>query len=163
MKRIVFNISDDQEVLLDKLMKTKYLFSVSEAMRFLLVDCAERYLNNYKQVALQKLASKPTPKERATAQMDAQDERKKIKEEKWIESRRDICEVLGGSVSEDSGGHLVCIFNKFQELPGQRGIQSSVTTIPLELLTEEQITLQYMDMAGRSGLDIKEKLLAKQK
>lgn len=162
MKKIVFNVRDEQYELVLELVKRKNFFNVSEALRFCIVDTTERHLNNYKEIAKLKMKNKPTPKDKALAEMEAEDERRRLKEERVYSEKREICVALNGTEQEQNG-FPVCVFKKYTELPGNRGLEETLTTIPFENLTEEQIQLQYQDMVGLTGLDVKKRLINKYK
>jgi len=160
MKKIVFNATDEHYTKILKLMKEKGYFTVSEAMRFMIGEAIGRHIDDYKSIYRNKMSAKLSPKDKVLANLEADKVRADARKQETYLERQALCEVLGGTENMDEG-YPVCIFTKFVELPGTRGIEEHETKIPYENLTTEQVELQYTDMFGNTGAGIKHKLTNK--
>ena len=108
----------------------------------------------YVEIQKERTKNKLSPEAKAKARLEYEDEKQKIKESKVITDGTTICALLGGTIEGDN----ICHYNNYIQAPGQK-----VEIIPVEdhvsYLNQELIKVQYQNLAGQTGPEVKEKLL----
>lgn len=159
-KKIVFNIKDEQHENILKLQEKRDFFTVSETIRFCISETTSRELDNYKELEKAKLKARVTPQERLAARLQAEDARNQHKKDRVVESRVEVCESMGGRVTEENGVKM-CTYATFTESAQTKQVEKNEVTIPLEAVGDDLPQYQFRDMFGQTGDEIKKKLTKK--
>lgn len=159
-KKIVFNVKEEQYKNILKMQEKRDFFNISETLRYCISETTSRELDNYKELEKAKLKARVSPQERLSARLQAEDARNQHKKDRAIESRAEVCESMGGRVTEENGVKM-CTYATFTEHAQTKQVEKNETTIPLEAVGDDLPQYQFRDMFGQTGDEVKKKLTKK--
>jgi len=157
-KLITFIANDNFLEDLEIIMRENGFTTKTMAIYHAVARFSREVLPNYqrKKILAPKREVYDNPIEREKARLAKEKEKAEAKNALVIQEGMNICELLGGEIINQEGGHTACKY-KLYEKAGQRVLLGS-RTVPLEDLTEAHLKKQYKN---GSPSDI-QALLAKQ-
>jgi len=154
----LFLLTHRQNEVLNEMKDKLGALSVNEVLRRLIVDGEDKYLNNYRMIAknrLEKPRKSTDPMSVARNQVAVREALKTAKEEAQVNAKVRICTSLkGGEATEDG----YCTFPSWHHDVGHV-ISVEENKIPLEMLTEDQEYNQYYSFITQDPRDRKKEVL----
>jgi len=134
IKRLTINITQPQYETLTRLLEKLEVIGYSEVVRRLITDGKNTYLDNYKEVAKQKMATQITdPVQKEMAKLNAQELSANLKKQRFIEKKTELVTSMGGTVDKDGNG----VWAAYIEEQGRK-IKKYTITRDLEAISDEE-------------------------
>jgi hypothetical protein len=138
MKKLIINITEGQENMLNALKDKFQVPTVTEVVRRIIPEAFDTYLNNYKEVAKIKIASAKTPEEKVKQQVQNENLKIEARERAKLDKLEYFCRKVGGVCTSDG----YCEFNMFVEDPGELIIANKLRE-PIENMNDKSWEGQY--------------------
>lgn len=152
VKKLIVNIADEMETQLTQIQREQGFFTKAETVR----ACLNEGMRKLNPAYIQVRKTQRTPEERAIANEEAREAREKMKFDSLVAEKSNICDILEGQI-EDIAGFPHCKYRVYTEMAGKT-VDSVPVTEPLENLNQNSIDLQYRDIFGNTGPEVKKKL-----
>jgi hypothetical protein len=138
IKRIILNIREDQHAVLLNLKEHLKFMGVSEVIRFLISEGEQKHLNNYREIAKQKITTAKTPEEKVKGQIERENMKIEARERAKLDKLEYFCRKVGGVCTADG----YCEFNMFVEDPGELIVANKLRE-PIENMNDKSWEGQY--------------------
>lgn len=152
-KSLVFNEISNGKV---KELQEKLGFNTETAVIIYCINQTHNKEFNY--VHVLKNRGSLSPEEKEKLRLEQADRARGAKIEKNIERGRMICSVLQGT-EQDIQGNPHCEYVTYSEVGGKQ-VNTSISRVPFENMTEDLIHTQYQDIMGNKGIIAKERIVS---